>query len=413
MSKKKLIINLMIVAVSTAARLFGTVALFALLARAVGPADFGRFSYWYAVAVVVGAITDYGFSQQVLKDISAASVESAQHQLAELSRAKAWLALVCSSLVLAYVFAATENLNEVGLAVLLVGGGVGASYFDFFGLVLRARKAYRAESFASLCNSVGGSLLAGVAAYFSHSAIVAALVLLVVRLFSVVALMRFLRREVLAACSHAGNSQSPIATLIAGRYFAFDNVATQMFGSLDALVVKHLLDPTMTGIYLAGTRLVQASLAGIPVIASVFLPAIVRAESKSASLRMKGALLAFAALAGAVVASMFLIGRNWLPTILFGGNFSALSELLPYFGAFVLFRYMAAAPGISLTANGRQLARAVVTATSLCVAVLCGAGLRISHGSFKAEDICIAMALAALVQAALYAMTLMKSSSDE
>ena len=60
---RSLIYKLSVVAASTLSRLLGTLLLFALVARAVGPADFGVFAYSYAIGILAAAVSDYGFGQ--------------------------------------------------------------------------------------------------------------------------------------------------------------------------------------------------------------------------------------------------------------------------------------------------------------------------------------------------------------
>jgi O-antigen/teichoic acid export membrane protein len=178
--------------------------------------------------------------------------------------------------------------------------------------------------------------------------------------------------------------------------------------NLDALVVKHVLDSAMAGVYLAGTRLVQAAMAGIAVLASVFLPALSVAGLGQKFRRMTLALVLLSSIGGCVIALIFGFGRSWLPVTVFGNAFAPLAELLPVFGLFVMFRYIAAAPGFVLAVKGCQAVRASITGVSIVVSIVAGACLYSEQGEIRASDLCFAMVLGAISQAALYAIAAMQ-----
>ena len=142
--------------------------------------------------------------------------------------------------------------------------------------------------------------------------------------------------------------------------------------------------------------------------ASVFLPTLA-----SPSARQPNKLKAFklgmyclALLVGLSAAAVFGYLAREIPLVLFGANFLKLEELMPWFGGFVCFRYLAAAPGIQLTAHGAQSSRAVITAASLVVTLASVAYLYRDNGQLLSIHLCKSMAIGAFFQFLMYSTAL-------
>jgi O-antigen/teichoic acid export membrane protein len=398
--------KLAIVGISTAARLLGTLALFALLARATGPEDFGVFSYWYAFGVLVGTITDYGFAQQLLRNLAGNTLDFAANEVKQLGKAKLWLVIGCTVIAIAIALRTSGSIDEYAISIMLILSGVLGSFYEFYAMVLRARQSYRLESRLSMANSLGGSVLAGVLGYQTQSIVIAAGALVLIKLISALLAYRTVFREVLPAVSEVDfQKESVWVVLKRGFPYAFDNVATQMFGNLDAISSKHLLSGGGAGVYLSGTRLVQAALSGLPVIASVFLPALMSGEAAKVG-RTQRFMYLLAIGVGALVFSLFFLLKDVLPSFIFGAAFSALGVLMPWFGLFIFFRYCAAAPGISLTAQGAQKTRSVITASSVVLTLLALATIYKFSGNITSLQLCQSMVLGACIQCVGYVVSL-------
>jgi len=405
--------KLVIVGFSTAARLLGTLALFALLARATGPEAFGIFSYWYAFGVLVGTVTDYGFAQQLLRNVAADSAIGAANEVKQLGRAKFWLVAGCTVVAIVIAISTSASRSEYAISTMLIFSGVFGSFYEFYATVLRARQSYRLESKLSMANSLGGSVLAGALGYLTQSIVIAAVMLLLSKLISAMVAYRTVFREVLPAISDASFPKEGVfAILKRGFPYAFDNVATQMFGNLDAISAKHLLGGGSAGVYLSGTRLVQAALSGLPVIASVFLPSLVSGEAEKVG-RTQRLMYLLAIGVGALVFSAFYLLKDVLPSFLFGTAFSTLGLLMPWFGVFIFIRYCAAAPGIALTARGAQKLRSVITALSVVLALSALAIFYRLEGSISSIQLCQSMVLGACVQCIGYAIGLWVSNRQK
>ena len=141
-----MIYKLSVVAASTLSRLLGTLLLFALVARAVGPADFGVFAYWYAIGILAAAVSDYGFGQQVLRDLAGAGLPAARARAIGLLVAKGWVSCMVSSVAFIFALVSASGPQESATALLLISAAMIGSVFDYLSMVLRSRAELRTES---------------------------------------------------------------------------------------------------------------------------------------------------------------------------------------------------------------------------------------------------------------------------
>ena len=111
-----------------------------------------------------------------------------------------------------------------------------------------------------------------------------------------------------------------------------------------------------------------AALAGVPVLASVFIPQIAgHPEDRRAHLPKL--FLATVLVIVVLIVSIFYSARNYLPLLIFGADFRELSLLLVPMGLSVAIRYVGSLPGTALIAMKEQRKRI----KSLSLTVLLGA----------------------------------------
>ncbi len=357
-------------AVSTAARLLTGVVLFVLLARAWGPQDFGLFMFWFTIATISCLPVDYGFAQQVLRELGR-DPSQAHALMARLRDAKLVLAAGVLALFVAVAAAARLPGAERDLALLLLVAAALFSFGDLFAMGLRGLGRFRDEMLVSVCGSLlqfglvvvvlaagGGLKLAAGAFVASRAAQLAALA-----------------HRFQAAAGALGRPFTRLRevgpTLAGGLRYGADHLLTNLYLALDTVLVKALLGPAAVGVYQAGLRLVQGAFAIAPVINSVYVPAIAAAAERGDSPgRHTRALLLQLALIGSVASLALALFAGPIQRLLYGPEFGELASLLPLFGALLLLRYTIAAFGTVTAALGYQRARAggLMLATALLAA---------------------------------------------
>jgi O-antigen/teichoic acid export membrane protein len=358
------------VGLSTIARLLTGVVLFVLLARAWGPQDFGVFMFWFTVATVACLPVDYGFAQQVLRELGR-DPSQARALVARLRDAKLVVAAGVLALFAAALVAARLPGPERDLALLLLVAAALFSFGDLFAMGLRGLGRFRDEMLVSVGANllqfvlVAAVLALGGGAKFVAGAFVAS------RVAQLAALSRRFQQV-------AGVLERPFRrfaelgpTLARGLRYGADHLLTNLYQSIDTLLVKVFLGPAAVGLYQAGLRLVQGAFAFAPVINSVYVPTIAAAAERGEPPRRHArALLLQLALIGSVASLALALLAEPIQRLLYGDEFGELGRLLPLFGALLLLRYTVAAFGIVMAALGYQRARVggLAVATALLVA---------------------------------------------
>ena len=409
MKENRSLQNLFAVGGATGARLVGVLLLYAFLARMLGPAKFGEFTYWYTIGIVLGALSDYGFGQQILIRLSADTPERIKEEGERLVVAK--LILVFLLYLIAFVFAIYDSIGGDNLfwIIPLLLACASATLIEFFGVMLRARAQYQNEALRSFFATFVASVGAAIVGYVFESLIVVCSVMLLVRL--IVLYFQY------AAAKEAVNFDNifgllfciskPLSTLRNGFKYAADAGAGQLLSNIDVLMAKYFLSSESAGIYMAGNRLAQAALSGIPVLSNVFIPSLV-ARHKSGvrqnPLLLRGVVV-FVSISSLL---LFFFGADTLPIILFGPEFSALSNILPALGLVVALRYLLALDAFFLAINERQVERALVQIVMVvlslgCAAILC------SSKNFSGIELAYVMAVTGAVQLSIYRLMVFRS----
>lgn len=368
-----MILNGLILATSTtAARLAGTMGLFALAARGFGPSLFSDFAYAYAIGVLAGSISDYGFAAQVIKDCSGNSVQAVTPIANRLFTSKVLTSLLAFIIALVYLLITAEASHLLAV-VLIVFSGIQTSLIDFNSNILKSRLCFRQDLWTTMVNSVVFNLLVGVTALLSKDVLLTSVVLVIGRAISLQQSIYGIRKSSGIHLAMPTRIDAPafFGQLRNGINYALDSFAIQGFAALDTFAAKHLLPQIHAGIYLTGTRLTQAALAGHTVISSVFMPSIGRGNwGDKAKIKQVVAMAATATAAGVMVLLIFTFTRNWLPELIFGKAFADLSHTLPYFGIYVLMRYLNMLPASWFTMNDKQHVRTRINLVTLFVSIL-------------------------------------------
>lgn len=372
---KRDLANISLAGACVAGRLLGTLAMYALLARALGPETFGEFAYWYTVGIILSAVSDYGFGNQLLSSLPVLDRSSARDELIRLAQGKAFLVLLVFvvgagfALLTTNAVGPTATINHAWVYIVLLSGAA-STQTDFFGWALKAKARFRLDTTHTMVGTALGNVMGGLVGYLTSSLALAATTMLVFRLTGLAFQFRAVSGlfDIYLSDFCRADWRSLIKILTGGRSFALDGIAVQMATNFDVLIARNFLDSHASGVYLAGSRLVQAALAGVPVLASVFIPQIAgHPEDRRAHLPKL--FLATVLVIVVLIVSIFYSARNYLPLLIFGADFRELSLLLVPMGLSVAIRYVGSLPGTALIAMKEQRKRI----KSLSLTVLLGA----------------------------------------
>lgn len=407
---KRDLANISLAGASVGGRLLGTLAMYALLARALGPAAFGEFAYWYTVGIILSAVSDYGFGNQLLSTLPILGRSSGRHELTRLAQGKTFLVVLVFLVGAGFAFLSTNaasptaTIDHVWVYVVLLSGAA-ATLTDFFGWALKAKARFRLDAMHTMVGTALGNVVGGAVGYVTSSLALAAVTMLVFRLAALAFQFRSASGlfDIRLSDIFRADCKALLKILAGGRSFALDGFAVQVATNFDVLVARNFLDPHASGLYLAGSRLVQAALAGVPVLASVFIPKIA-GRSNDNPAQLPKLFVVTVLVISAIIIVIFYSARNYLPLWIFGADFRELSLLLVPMGLSVAIRYVGSLPGTALIAMKEQRKRIM----SLSLTVLVGAiavaclVLNLTPLGFTSWSLSLVYLTMGIVQAALF-----------
>ena len=360
--------------VSTATRLGSGFLLFVLIARHLGPAEFGHYMFWFSATYLCALLANFGLSNMLLKEMSQRPNEVRQYLATGLV-----LRLSISGVLLSGAFISAFFVDRPDLLLLLLCANFVEVIADTYFVGYRATGHYANEArIATLLALIQFALVGGVV-YAGQNASAIAFAFLCGRILQLVAIRQ-------ASKAIFGKIRLPkidAGLVLAKRAaaYAVDFAFGNFFGNIDSVVLRLLVGVEAVGLFQSGMRLFQGGAQAAPILANVFLPAVARAatdgsDSSRAAKSLQLVFLGFGAFFGLGLSCF----ADKVVSLAFGADYAALSGLLPWFGLLFFVRFFAASWGLILTANGHQSYRARATAVHLVVMLALGFGLTPSQG---------------------------------
>lgn len=361
-----LIKNLALMSVSTGSRFAAGLISFAVMARLLGPADFGVLMLWLSVAGLLSMVSNFGITPYLLREIGV-HPNSAALVVNEVFTGKLILTGVVLSISL--VICAFIGSDVRLMFLLLLGGMVAETFTEFLNAGFRAGDRYGAETRMATISALIYCVVTVAMVWFWTNVISAAIAFFFTRLLvaglTLHYLGRFLGRLKLSTIENG------FVRLKQVRSYAVDFGFQSLFGQVDSLVINYFIGPTAVGIYQAGMKIYMGGSQAAQILANVFLP---RAAGRSVdaerfsteAFRLQFAFLFVGAVFGVVLSTF----AELIVEIIYGKGFSDLALLLPWFGLLFFVRHAAAAWGILLTAVGSQAYRTKANAAHWVVIVV-------------------------------------------
>jgi O-antigen/teichoic acid export membrane protein len=363
--------NFAFTAISIASRLLVSTLLFLLLARVWGPDLFGTFSFVFSASALLMLTVDFGFSTFLLRELAANSAK-APELIAQGLRVKCVLSGVMSATACVLAFALGSHALPLALFSLLLSAALLLSFAEFYNAPLRALGRYDLETLLATAGNSLQFLLAGGVAWIGGTPLAVAGAMVVSRAAYLVVSWRTLGRIVpIFRIREAGGSVR--STLEHLWPYGVDGALTNVWIYIDIVAVRMLFGTQIAGLYAAGQKTVYGIGALAPIVGNVMIPQLSRKAHHRAPDTWRVAALTGALMVGiGVVFAIPLVAFPELVIdILFGPNFSAAAQWLPWFGVILLVRYAAGAFGVILSAIGLQRKRVVGQVLAICVYVVC------------------------------------------
>lgn len=341
-------------AASTLIRLVFGLFTFAIMARLLGPTEFGILMFWLSVASLLSLVANYGFTPYVLREIGADRT-SANSVMGEVLSAKILLCgiIVVGSLLVLPFIAETPR----ALFLLMALAGLVDSISDFLNVGYRATNRFSSETRIATVSSVSQFFILAGAIWCRNEILIAACAFLVSRIL--VLLITWVDQAKYFASLRPSPMPQALGRLKSALSYAYDFGLQNLIGQVDSLVLNHFLGPVAVALHQAGMRLFLGGGQIANVLGNVFIPKLSGLQNNSASFNVQAHNLQTAFLAsGALFGLTLTLAATPIVHLLYGQAYLPLIPMMPWFGLLFFVRFFAAAYGVLLTSAGKQSLRA-------------------------------------------------------
>jgi O-antigen/teichoic acid export membrane protein len=355
---------------ATLARMAVGLGTFILLARFLGPAQYGLIATAIAYSVFVGLATDFGLATYAFREASGAPADAGK-VVGTAIGIKAVLTGIAVLVGAPFVFSLMTIEHALILVLAFIGTQAG-SFADLAIIVARANIRFDLEAKLVVAISVIWLVIVGAVAALTRDVLAAAAAYCVSRLLYVPASWWVMRRWFKPG-AFAPPIRAMRAMFVKARSYAADNILTVVAGQIDVLLFGLLLSAHDIGIYQGGARLVQAIVPFAVVLSTVYLRPLSNAanneqhdvfRANANRLTLEFSLLAIGAGVG------FAVAGPLATQILYGAQYVALETFWTPFGLFAMLRFASAGHGIQLVALGRIKIRVTSQIVSIGLFVL-------------------------------------------
>jgi O-antigen/teichoic acid export membrane protein len=366
--------------VSTVLRLLTGVVVFIVLARAWGPEKFGIFMYGFTLTTLASLVADYGFSQQLMREVARLPEQIAE-SLAAVMSAKLMIVAVLLVVALGVTVLHPDPEHAAVLWVLLMGGLIG-SFAESYVAVFRGSGHYHEETVIMAWVNVLHLAIVCLVLWLGGGPLAVGWGILVSRvLFLVLSHIAYCRVFPAHPRWQVASRGQGWQYIKAGFPFAAESGFTNFQSQADTMIVHHMLGPAAVGVYQAGLRLMQGANSFAQVLSNVYLTAMAGKLEDQSAMRVFGNRLFWQMLLiGTACFVVFYVGAGPITHLLYGVKYEALIGLMPWFGLVLLARYVAASHGVILSAIGMQTFRVTAIGGALLVLFACCALLIPAYG---------------------------------
>jgi O-antigen/teichoic acid export membrane protein len=344
---------------------------FIILARYLGPAQFGIIASAIAYTSFASTLSDFGFGVSGLR-LASADVDRSAQIIGDAAATKMTL-FVLVTLIGGVIAVAVLPTAWLPIYALVHIGSTANGLCELLLIAARARRRFKLEARLVISSSTMMLLIFGGITALTRDLTVAAGAFAFTRILYL-SVIRFALRGWLEPFARMGRRWDDVrGVLRRSTGFAADSVLTLLAGQVDVLLFSAMMPVREFGVYQAGARLAQVFVSFAPVLSSVYLPGLSSAAIKgdeegfrSGSRRLS---LEFAGLA--VIGGLgFLIAGPFATPLLYGAKYESLASLWPGFAAFALLRFGASGFGIQLAALGHVRTR--ISSSIISIAFLSG-----------------------------------------
>lgn len=391
-------------ALTTATKMLSGIFVFVIMARVLGPHDFGTVVYAFTLASIFVLLVDYGFSQQLLRDVGAAP-ETIHQLMGRVLVAKVVLSIAMLILCAIYLLLFPKDQTTEIVFLLLLLSSILASFSEFLNVGFRGIGQFKRETnIATIGAAIHFALLTAIlliradVIWVSYAFIISRVIYLFISWHAYKKHIGIIQIE--------KDKRLVVQTIKAGFPYAADAGFTNFFQQVDTIIVNHYLGLAGVGLYQAATKWLQGAMQFAPVLANVYLPTLSgNTENHKVNNSYAQKLNIQMLVIGVSGWAFFTFAGSHLSNLVYGEKYQEISTLWPYVGLLMLTRYIAASQGVILVAYGKQKIRVFVQVVSLSVFLVSSVFL-IQH--FGLEGALMALVLTFMATFFIYTYNIVK-----
>lgn len=358
---------IMIVILAWVVQFSCTVLTSAIVARYLGPAQFGVFNYVAALMGFAGTLAGFGMSNVITRELVQGERETGV-VLGTVIRVRFLTGLLAIAALLTYANHFEPNLLVPGLVAiaagtLLLDGGL------IFDCGLQAKRDFGSSSSAKVLLAIsslglrGGIVLAGLGltAFFAVS---------YVETLLYIAVFGWMARQHLGGIRAGWDGRLAGKLLRDGLPIMLSGFATTIYLRIDQVMIEHMLGSEALGRYSAGVKFAEVAYFFPGIIAYVLFPSMIEALKTDADKAQREAILLYRLMY--VSALAFTLGMvvcgDWLTHVVYGAAYEGAGDILRVYVWSSVFVFLNIASQAQLLSQARTthvvLVRTIVGAVA-------------------------------------------------
>ncbi len=365
--------SLTYMSLATLARLISGTGLMVFIARILGPEEFGQFVLILSLAMVMSLLIEFGQSNYVMRELGLQQ-QPINNLLAGTLHAKGLLVIGYSVIAtLAWVLGVGRPESQLGYVCLCLMA-IAVSLGDFLNVCFRGVRRFDMETRNVVFGSVIHVALVAPVAWHCKGWIEISVAFMVSRsiyLAFSLASFKTVFNGVGIALLETGGLSDAMRQIRQSLAYAADASLVTVRSYADVFLISTFLGAGSLGLYQAGMNLVRSVENLGPIIANVYLPKLSGLLTRPKEFTQhERQLLLLLICCGLACVGVFFLSPERLLTAIFGERYVPAFELFPFFGLYLLARFVAMALGVVQTARGYQADRVLAGLVSLSVLVL-------------------------------------------
>lgn len=326
-----------------------------LIARYLGPKDFGIISYAWALAALFGALALMGLKDVVIRDL-VTDPQTAGRTLGTAGGLMMIGSLAAYLLLVICVVLTRSDDAVVKLASFAIGGSVLFRFFEFGAFWFESQVQSRYVVFAQLVVF----LLASVTKIYLVAA--GAPLIAFVMTIMIQAIASSISATVVFASFKPGSvslsfePQRAKQLITASWPLLFSGIAMMVYMRIDQLMVASILGDQSVGVYTAAVTVSEATYVLAVIFVATTFPAVLSAKNEGETVYRARfqQLFDFIVILAVAVAIPLTVLSDWIINILFGATYEAAGIVLAMHAWSLVFVFLGVVSSRWFVAEGRQ-----------------------------------------------------------